>query len=192
MTTSCPNPRRSRHQKDETGSPGGGEPVFLAVGKLGRPHGVRGNIAVHILTGFPERLRPGVNVLVGPDHRVMRIRQAQRQNKTMRLAFDGVQNREQATELRNLMVFVRSTDVPPLPEGEYYHHQLIGLTVVADQGQELGQLAEIIETGANDVYLVRPPKGKDVLLPAIEEVILDVDLETGVLKVHLLPGLIPD
>jgi 16S rRNA processing protein RimM len=77
-----------------------------------------------------------------------------------------------------------------LPEGQYYQHQLIGLKVISDEGQALGQLAEILETGANDVYVVRGGGGKDVLLPAIEDVILGIDLDKKEMRVHVLPGLI--
>jgi 16S rRNA processing protein RimM len=87
---------------------------------------------------------------------------------------------------------VRADDRPSLPDGEYYHHQLLGLRVISDTGQTLGRLVQILSTGANDVYIVRPEAGPDVLLPATDEVVQRVDLEQGEILVHLLPGLIPD
>jgi 16S rRNA processing protein RimM len=77
-----------------------------------------------------------------------------------------------------------------LPEGEYYHHQLIGLNVVSDDGRDLGLLVDILETGANDVYVVRAADGNEVLLPAIPPVILEVRLADRQMRVHLLDGLI--
>jgi 16S rRNA processing protein RimM len=85
---------------------------------------------------------------------------------------------------------VPTANRPTLPEGEYYHHQLIGLNVVTDEGRELGALVDIIETGANDVYIVRDPDGNETLLPAIPSVILDVKLADHQMYVHLLDGLI--
>jgi len=79
---------------------------------------------------------------------------------------------------------VKAADLPRLPEGQYYHHQLLGLSVVDETGQVLGELAEILETGANDVYLVKTPLGKELLLPAIEDVILGVPLERKEMSVR--------
>ena len=94
--------------------------------------------------------------------------------------------------MRNELVYVRADDRPPLAEGEYYHHELIGLRVVDESGDILGILVQILDTRANDVYVVRPQAGPEILLPAIESVILDIDLEKGEIRVHLLPGLIAD
>jgi 16S rRNA processing protein RimM len=89
-------------------------------------------------------------------------------------------------------VYVRADDRPQLPDGEYYHHQLIGLQVVSDEGDILGILTGIIETGANDVYIVRSENDREVLLPAIESVILEIDLERSEMLVRVIPGLIPE
>jgi 16S rRNA processing protein RimM len=88
-------------------------------------------------------------------------------------------------------VYVRADDRPPLAEGEYYHHQLLGLRVVSDEGQFLGRITKILDTTANEVYVVRPDSGPEILLPAIEEVILVIDVDKGEMQVHVLPGLLP-
>ena len=88
------------------------------------------------------------------------------------------------------MVYMKSEDMPAPPEGEYYLHQLVGIDVVTDQGKNLGRLKEVILTGANDVYLVDSPEGKEILLPAIEEVILEINLEDRTMLVHIIPGLL--
>jgi 16S rRNA processing protein RimM len=87
-------------------------------------------------------------------------------------------------------VYVTAADRPPLPDGKVYQHQIMGLRVVTDDERELGKLVEIIVTGANDVYVVEGENGKEILLPAIPEVLLGTDLESGVIRVHLLEGLI--
>ena len=173
-----------------TGSPQG-EPLFLAVGKLGRAHGVRGEIVLYPTTDFPERLQPEVQVFLGEEHVPMEIR-GRRENKgILLLKFDGYDTPEEVEELRNKILFVRADDRPPLTDGEYYHHQIIGLQAVDEQGKNLGNVTEILTTGSNDVYVVQPVDGQEILLPATEEVVLDIDLEQGLLRVHLIPGLLP-
>jgi len=86
--------------------------------------------------------------------------------------------------------FVSAEDRPPLPEGEYYHHQIIGLNVFDETGTSLGVVSEILETGANDVYVVAAAGGREILIPALKDVLLEINLEQKRMKVHLLPGLL--
>lgn len=164
--------------------------MFLAVGELRRPHGVRGELRMAVLTDFPERIRPGIRLYVGPERRPLRVRTCRPAAEFLLVSFEGYPDRETVEALVNQVIFVRADDRPRLPEGEYYHHQLLGLAVVAEDGQPLGALAEILATGANDVYVVATPDGREILLPAIDEVILNIDLQQGQMRVHLLPGLI--
>ncbi len=164
-------------QDSRTGSPGQGEPVFLAVGRLRRPHGIAGEMIMDVLTDFPERLRAGKTIYVGEDHEPVKIKSLRGHDQALIIHLATLESPEAAARYRNAMVYVKSTELPKLPEGEYYHHQLLGLAVVNEAGEELGKLADILETGANDVYLVKTPAGKELLLPAVEEVILAVDLE---------------
>ena len=174
----------------EAGSPKVGEPEYLVVGFLRRPHGVRGEILMDIHTDFPERLKTGVTVLVGDDYQPMVIASHRSHAAGMLLRFRGVKSPEDAGQYRNTWVYVSAVGRPELPGGEYYHHQLIGLNIVTDDGRELGVLADILETGANDVYVVRDGEGNEVLLPAIPPVILEVRLADHQMRVHLLDGLI--
>jgi 16S rRNA processing protein RimM len=178
--------------RQSAGSPSPGEPVFLAVGKLGRPHGVRGEIFLHVLTDFPERLKPGVMVFLGPDYRQIEIKSLRWHRDALLLSLAGYHTSEAVAALTNQYLFVRAEDRPPLPEGEYYHHQLIGMQVLDEDGQLLGTLSQILETGANDVYVVLPSQGPEILLPAIEDVILEIDLSQRQMLVRLLPGMLPE
>ncbi len=164
-------------QELDTGSPRLGEPVFLVVGRLRRPHGVKGEIILELITDFPQRLRHGVTVYVGDDHRPLKIASRRAHDAFLLLSFDEFTDCDQVGALRNQLVYVRSDQLPQLPDGQYYHHQLIGLEAVDDKGQPLGILREILETGANDVYVVDSPEGQELLFPALEDVILGVDLE---------------
>jgi 16S rRNA processing protein RimM len=182
-------PRKSRATL-ETGSPSVGEPEYLVVGFLRRPHGVKGEVLMDIHTDFPDRLKTGKTVFVGDEYQPMVIASRRPHGAGMLVRFRGVKNPEEAGLYRNTWVYVPTADRPELPEGEYYHHQLIGLNVISDEGRELGTLVDILETGANEVYVVRDANGDEVLLPAISPVILDISLADRQIRVHLLDGLI--
>lgn len=181
---------RSRNEQP-TGSPPPGEPVFLVIGYLRRPHGVRGEISMEVLTDFPERLKPGNVVFVGSAYQALTVRSLRWKNDLLLLSLSGYDDPDGVGRLRNQFVYVRADQIDPLPQDEYYHHQLIGLQVTHDSGDLLGKVINIIETGSNDVLVVESLSGTEVLLPYIDEVILDVDLAAGVIRVHLLQGLLP-
>jgi 16S rRNA processing protein RimM len=174
----------------KSGSPSKGEPVYLAVGLLRRPHGVHGEILMEVYTDFPDRLEDGTTVFLGGKHKPATIRHIRHHNDGLLFSFDGVETPESAGLLRKQMVYVKTTTRPALPDGQYYHHQIIGMIVVDDTGNELGKLTEIIETGANDVYVVKSDEGKEILLPSIKQVVLDVNIEANKMIVHLIPGLL--
>ena len=185
------SPRTSPDQQDnETGSPIPGEPEFLVVGKLGRPHGIHGEIVMDVYTDFPERLEPGVSIMVGPQYQQVRITYKRPHSRGMLLSFEGYKRRDEVAALRNLLVYVPTADRPQLENGEYYHHQLLGMGVIDESGNMLGTIVRIHETGANDVYVVHDESGAELLIPAIESVVLDIDLEHQQLHVRLLPGLL--
>jgi 16S rRNA processing protein RimM len=170
--------------QESTGSPRSGEPLFLVVGKLRRPHGVNGEIIMEVETDFPERLRRGKTIYVGEEHMPLKIKTIRPQNQARLLSFEEYTDCDQVGVLRNSMVYVKAADLPRLPEGEYYFHQLIDLKVVDEKGQELGVLTEILETGANDVYVVTNAAGVELLFPAIDDVLLGVDLEKHEIKLR--------
>ncbi|MFO8035813.1 MAG: ribosome maturation factor RimM [Anaerolineales bacterium] len=176
----------------DPGSPSGDTPEFVAVGKLRKPHGVRGEMVMTVVTDFPELLSPGQRVFVGEDYGPLTVRSVRWHRNDILIAFEGYDDRDQVGVYRNYYLFMRAEDLPALPEEEYYFHELIGLDVVSDTGQRLGTVKDILATGANDVYVVERQGKKDILLPAIEEVILEIMPEEGIMKVHLLPGLVEE
>ena len=183
-------PARKVQATAEAGSPTVGEPEYLVVGFLRRPHGVKGEMLMDVRTDFPERLKTGITVFVGDSYQPMVIASHRAHASGMLLRFRGIKSPEDAGQYRNTRVYVRTADRPALPEGEYYYHQLIGLNVMTDEERELGVLVDILETGANDVYVVRNADGNEVLLPAIPSVILEIRLADRQMRVHLLDGLI--
>jgi 16S rRNA processing protein RimM len=180
-------------QASNSGSPMPGEPEYLAVGKLRRPHGVHGEMLMSIWTDFPERLRPDTLVYLGKSHMPVYIKSVRGRKQDVLIAFQEFGDREEVGQFRNQVVFVRTADLPALPDDGLYLHQLLGLQVVRDQGDvPLGVVAEILETGANDVLLVRREGKSDILIPDIDSVVLEIDLEKGEIRVNLLPGLISE
>ena len=177
--------------EQSAGSPPPGEPVFLVIGKLRKPHGVRGEISMEVLTDFPERLKSGNTVFIGSTHQATSIRSLRWHNELLLLSFQGYNDLDQVGLLRNQYVYVRSDQVGSLPDDEYYHHQILGLQVISDIGEALGVVKTILETGSNDVLVVESPSGTEILLPVIDEVVLRIDLVGGKIHVHLLPGLLP-
>ena len=173
-----------------TGSPPVGEPEYLVVGFLRRPHGVKGEMLMVVHTDFPERLKTGMTLYVGADYNPQVVASLRTHASGLLIRFRGMKTPEEAGLFRNTWVYVPTADRPELPEGEYYHHQLLGIKVVTDDGRELGVVTDIVETGANDVYIVKDSDGKEVLLPAIPPVILEVNLAERQMLVHLLDGLI--
>lgn len=177
------------HKNTSSGSPEG-EPDYLTVGFLRRPHGVHGEIVMDLHTDFPERLKRGKKLLVGAAHTELTVESVREHQKGVLIKFNGVDTPEGAGQLRNQWVYVKASEVPPLPEGQIYKHQLIGFQILDEDEKLLGELVEIIETGANDVYVVRDESGREILLPAIPSVILDRDTDRRLMRVHLLEGLI--
>lgn len=174
-----------------SGSPRRPEPEFLEIGRVLRPWGVRGEVKIAVLTSHTEEVKRARRVYLGEEARPFDVQRVRSQRGTMLLKLAGCDSPEQADMLRGLPVSIALRDASPLRPSQYYHHQIIGLRVVTPDGDNLGQIVEILETGANDVYVARGPRG-EILLPARAEVVKHVDLEAGQMVVSLLPGLLPD
>jgi 16S rRNA processing protein RimM len=172
------------------------EPSHIVVGRVRRPHGIRGEMRVEILTDYPERVARHDYLYLARPHAPDDVEryplESVRPHKgVLLIKLDGIEDRDAAEEFRGMLVEVPLEDAVPLEEGEYYHFQLIGVDVETETGEWLGRVADVIATGAADVFVVRGPRG-EVLLPAIEDVILKLDTEERQMTVHLLPGMLED
>ena len=168
------------------------EPRYLVVGRILRPHGIRGELRVGIITDYPERLgQQACFYLASPDAPAVvqrySVEELRGHGDALLLKLHGCDDRNAADELRGMLVQIPVEAAVPLEEGEYYHFQLIGVRVEMESGEWLGQVVEVLATGANDVYVVRGPWG-EVLLPAVDDVVLELDLELRRMVVRLLPG----
>ena len=174
--------------QNAAGSSAQNEPAYLLIGRLQKTHGIKGEIAMRVITQYPERIKLGKPVFLGEDRREFTISTIRWKNELMLIGFEGYDNPEDAAKLTNLEVFSTTRNLPRLPKGQYYHHQLIGLKVWQEK-EYLGELAEILETGANDVYVILAEGAEELLIPAIPDVIKVIDIEAGVMQVQLLEGL---
>jgi 16S rRNA processing protein RimM len=167
---------------------------YIAVGQVVGPHGIRGEVKVEPLTDFPERFRKGAVVYLGSatdaqDVVPAEITAARPHQGRWLVLFAQIKDRNAAEALRDRYLLIPEADAMPLGEHENYAHDLIGLEVVTNDGEVLGRLAEILFTPANDVYIVRGPRG-EVLIPATRDVVLSVDLPSHRMTVALPEGLL--
>ena len=163
------------------------QPDRLAAARILGPWGRHGHLRIASLSDVPDRFAAGARFFIGDDTYVSEG--SWRQGKTLLVKLSGIDTRHAADELRGALLETPEDEAALLPEGAYYQHQIIGLAVRTTGGRDLGTLAEIIETGSNDVYVARGPDG-ETLIPAIPDIVQDVDLEAGVITVETLPGLL--
>ena len=164
------------------------EPAVL-VGRVTRAHGVKGEVAVLVLTEVPERFDPG-RVVYLEDGRALRVTAARPHRGRLLVAFDGVRDRDAAEALVRRDLVVPGSASPPLPEGSYWDHELIGSEVVTESGRSLGQVRDVIHTPANDVWSAVDADGVETLVPAIVDVVTSVDVAVRRVTVREVPGLI--
>ncbi len=160
----------------------------MAVGRINSLWGIRGHVKVTPMTENPERLVKGARVYVAGILQVIQDIRYPRGYPVIQ--FQGITTTDAAEELRGALIEVDEEALPPLPEGEYYVHDLLGLSVSTSDGRDLGRVEDVLKTGSNDVYVVRRPGERDVLIPALEGVLLGVDLEAGRMVVEAIPGLL--
>ena len=142
-----------------------------------------------LLTDFPEHLADVETFYVGRGYEPLTVVRLRRTPEGMLVTFDEISDRETAATLRGALVHISPEDAIPLGDGEVYLYQIQGIQVVSETGEELGRLTDLIETGANDVYVVTNEQGVELLLPAIPDVIRKIDVAQQVMTVHLLNGL---
>lgn len=165
------------------------------VGKVVNTHGIRGEVKVFPQTDFPDvRFAQGSELIMQHPETQSTLSvtvERSRLHKNMYIVklkqFDDINDVE---KYKGWMLKVSEAQLVELPEDEYYYHEIIGCRVVTDEGEELGVIDEILAPGANDVWVVKPSKGKPILIPVIDDVLLNVDIEGKVVTVHLMEGLI--
>ncbi len=172
----------------ETPGPEPGTPLDaakLSIGVIERPHGVRGEIRVRLTTDSPEHFAKAKRLFLGDEETQRRVLGVRFHQDNALIRLEGITTPEEVRALSGTPIRTFASEVKPLAEGEYFYFQLIGIKVVNEIGELLGTLIDILETGANDVYVVSPPEGKEtILLPNIPSVVLNIDLETQTIVVR--------
>ena len=158
------------------------------MGRINGVWGLRGHVKVTPLTSNAERLVVGETLYVRDEPR--RILDVVYPQGYPCIRFEGFPDRTAAEALRGALIEIDEADLAPLPEGEYYLHDLEGLEVVTAEGARIGRLKEVLTTGANDVYVIAREAKPDALIPAIADVVLGVDLEARRMTIEPMPGLL--
>lgn len=164
---------------------------YLTVGVVTRPHGVRGEVRVRPDTDFPERLLAlrKVTLACGDRRATYVVERMRPQGAMFLMKLAGVDTIDAAEALRGCALQVARADAAPLPPGRHYVDDVIGLRVVTTDGATLGTIEEVLRTGSNDVYVVRGGE-REVLVPAIADVVREIDPAAGIAVVWLMPGLL--
>jgi len=169
-----------------------GNEELILIGRISGTHGIRGLLRVVPYSGDADSIASLSTFIVRmPDgnFETYGIRSAVEHGKKVLVALEGIQDMNAAVVLTGSEIFVRREQLPALPDGEFYWQDLLGLKVLDEQGGVLGELADIFSTGANDVYVVKNG-GEEYLLPAIEDVIIKVDLDMRAMTVRPMEGLL--
>ncbi|MCA9912676.1 MAG: 16S rRNA processing protein RimM [Anaerolineae bacterium] len=173
------------------------QPYYLILGEILRPHGVRGELRVRVLTDYPERVAKIKTVYIGNDPTETEadpysVQAARLHQDYLLLKLAEIADRNEAETLRGLYVMIDLENAVPLEEDEFYLYEVIGLRAYTQHGEWLGTVNNVIETGANDVYVVNGSKHGELLLPIHEETLVEIDFDEGKITLNLPDGLLPD
>ena len=160
----------------------------VAVGHVTRAHGIRGEVAVEVRSDNPGRFSDGAVVFTEAG-RSLTIARSHAHGSRLLVKFDGVDDRTAAESLRGQVLVVPGSWLPPLPEGEYWPFQLEGCAVVTESGRVLGSIGDVVPNPANDLWIAVDDEGTETLLPAVHDVILEVDIGARRIVVRDVPGL---
>ena len=165
---------------------------LLKVGIISSTHGIRGEVKVFPTTDDPQRFKKLKNILLdsGKEKRNLKIQSVKFLKQFVILKFEEIDDINDVEKYKGSSLYVTRDQAVKLKEDEYFIADLIGLTVIAEEEKLEGTLKDVMETGANDVYVIELTDGRELLLPAIKECVLSVDIEKGEMKIRLLDGLL--
>lgn len=165
---------------------------LLRVGVIANTHGIKGEVKVYPTTDDVNRFKKLKKIILdtGKEKKELEVVSVKFFKNLVILKFKGIDNINDIEKYKGKDLLVTREYAIPLKEDEYFIYDIIGATVITEEGEELGILEEVMTTGANDVYVVRTKEKKEVLLPVIKECVLDIDIESKIVKVHLMDGLL--
>lgn len=162
------------------------------IGYIIKPQGVKGEVKVEPVSPYPERYK-GLNsvyIQIANHNQSYPIENVRIADRFVYIKFAGINSRDEAEFLRDAEILIKGEDLIQPSENEYFIHDLIGCCVRTDDNEELGEIIDVVQMSSNDIYVVKNHSGKEVLIPAVKEFVLQVDLELKEIRVHLLEGLI--
>ncbi len=164
---------------------------LISIGRIVGTHGYKGTIKVESLTDFPQRFNDLTKIKLshGKKNEELTVESCGQYKGLILMKLQGIESKEEAQLYRNALICINEEEIYPLPEGYYYHFQLVGLAVYDMEKGYLGVLKEVLETGANDVYVVKSESYGEILIPAIKQVVMGIDLTAKTMQVKLLEGL---
>lgn len=166
---------------------------YYQVGKIVNTHGIKGEVRVQSITDFPEeRFAPGAIVYAfqdGKEPLELTVKSHRKHKQFDLLSFEGMEDINLVEPLKQADLKVSEEQQAELDDGEYYYHQIIGLDVIDLDGNAIGTIQEIMESGANDVWVIRRPGKKELLIPAIKDVVKDIQIENHKVIIDMLDGL---
>ncbi len=166
---------------------------WATIGKIVAPFGIRGELKVFSLSDIPNRFAQLDKIFVGPDHVSRRITAVRPYKGDMLIVkFAGIDDANTAETLRNFDLSIPLDKLAQLPQDSYYQHDILGLRVATLNGNDIGTIIEIMETGSNDVYVVKGENKQPILLPAIKDVVKQVDLIRRMMYIEPMAGLLDD
>ena len=165
---------------------------FLQVGVISSTHGVRGEVKVFPTTDDAQRFKKLKKVILdtGREHMPLEVEGVKFFKQFAILKFKGIDNINDIEKYKGRSLLVDRDNAVKLKKDEYFIADMIGISVFTDDGEEFGVMKDVLETGANDVYIIESPKHGEVLVPAIKQCILDVDIENSKMVIHLMEGLV--
>lgn len=161
------------------------------VGKILKPQGLKGEVKVQILSSFPERFKEYQSLIIKGEHsEKQQIEYTRIAKEHAYIKFAQIKSRNDAELFRNKELWIEEQQLSTLKTGEYFHHNLVGMKIISEQGDDIGNVTDIETYPANDVLVVDTGLNEDVLIPVIKDIIKDVNLENEIITIHVMEGLL--
>jgi len=161
------------------------------IGYILKPHGIRGEVKVNPISPYPERFNRLDRVYLRNDSiQAYSVQSVRISNRFVFLKFSEINSRSEAELLRNYEVLIAKEQLIELEADEFFIHDLVGCDVISENGDSIGKIVEVMQASSNDIYVVQDERGREILVPAIKDVIKKIDIKQKKIKIHLMEGMI--
>ncbi|KAA3608433.1 MAG: 16S rRNA processing protein RimM [Calditrichaeota bacterium] len=161
------------------------------IGKVLKPQGIKGEVKTEIITSFPEHFEELSEVFLDEDANIaIEIEKTRFAKNFVYIKFRNIQSRNEAEKLRNKNLYIPESELFPLEDDEFYHHQIIGLDAVSEQGDYIGKITDVETYPENDMLIIKSKDKMTHLVPVVKELIKDVDIESQIVTIKVIDGLL--